>query len=299
MKFAIVGAGSIGLLIGSYIAEHGGDVTYWVRREEQARQLAGGVIRRNGTEESGPFPVHAVTAAEKLPPDALWIIAVKYDALEGILQKISNLPTQPDLLFIQNGIAHLELTGQYPLGRFSFATVEHGAGRIDDRTVKHNGVGNLTVAAQGTMPDELSWLQGMDPEHFPVTVHADAERLLMRKVLINCAINPLTAVLQVKNGMLVENPQFFLLFRQLCDELLSAFPEMQEELNFEDIASVCRRTADNRSSMLTDRLNGTPMEVETIVSAVLRMIGQRDGQAPFLRILERMLLGLDGSGHVR
>lgn len=296
MKFAVVGAGSIGLLVGSYIAEHGGDVTFLVRREEQARQLAEGVVRWNDAEESGPFPVEAVTDAAELPVDALWILAVKYDALEEILQEISRLPVQPALLFIQNGIAHLELAGKYTLGQVSFATVEHGAGRIDDRTVQHNGVGNLTIATEGTIGDELSWLQSIDPVHFPVTVHADAERLLTRKVLINCAINPLTAVLQVKNGVLVENPQFYLLFRQLCEELISAFPDMQEELSVEDIVAVCSRTADNQSSMLTDRLNGMPMEIETIVSAVLRKIEQRGGQAPFLCILEKMLLGLDGSG---
>ena len=42
MQFVVVGAGSIGLLIGSYLAEHQADVLFWVRREEQAELLRTG-----------------------------------------------------------------------------------------------------------------------------------------------------------------------------------------------------------------------------------------------------------------
>ena len=80
------------------------------------------------------------------------------------------------------------------------------------------------------------------------------------------------------------------LFNALYEELMDAFPEMQPILPYEDVADICRKTAQNRSSMLTDRLAGRPMEIETIVTAVIRKANGRNKLLPFLTIIEQMLL---------
>ncbi|MDV6376808.1 2-dehydropantoate 2-reductase [Sporosarcina sp. GW1-11] len=297
MRFVVVGAGSIGLLIGSYLAQNQADVTFWVRREEQARQLRSRLIRQDDTDSEHNFHVQAVVNPEELPTDALWIIAVKYDALHNVLQTISTLPKQPDLLFIQNGIGHLSLIDQYTLGHVSFATVEHGAQRVDEHTVRHNGIGPIIIATNEKIAPTIEWLQAIESENFPIQTQDDAEKLLLRKVLINCAINPLTAILQVRNGQLLDNSPIHLLFRQLCEELLSNFPEVEDVLVYDDIARVCRKTSFNQSSMLVDRLKGNTMEIETIITAVLRKVKQKGGHAPILHMLENMLLGINGRGH--
>ena len=292
MRFVVVGAGSVGLLIGSYLAQHKADVTFWVRREEQAAHLRNGLVREPG---KNTYEVHATIHIEELPIDALWIIAVKYDALENVLSKISTLPVRPDLLFVQNGIGHLSIAERYPLGRVSFATVEHGAARIDDRTVSHNGIGAITIAENAQILPYAQWMNGIDPDAFPIAIHQNAEQLLLRKVLINCAINPLTALWKVPNGELLENPYYHLLFRKLCDELLGNFTEYRSLASYEEMEEVCRKTARNRSSMLVDRENGRNMEIETILTAVLNKIERKGGTAPFLQILETMLLGINRS----
>lgn len=295
MQFVVVGAGSIGLLIGSYLAQRQANVTFWVRREEQAEQLRNGLIRIDETGSEHSFHVQAVVNPEQLPIDALWIIAVKYDALHTVLQTISTLPIQPDLLFIQNGIGHVAISEQYALGHVSFATVEHGAQRLDDKTVRHNGVGLIRIATNEKIATTISWLQQIDSRRFPVESQGNAEELLLRKVLINCAINPLTAILQVRNGELINNPPIHMLFRQVCEELLCHFPEVKDVLVYEDIVAVCRNTAVNQSSMLVDRLKGNQMEVATIVTAVVQKIKQKGGHAPVLSTLENMLLGINRS----
>ncbi|WP_301108211.1 ketopantoate reductase family protein [Sporosarcina sp.] len=297
MRFVIVGAGSIGLLIGSYLAQHKADVTFWVRRKEQAEQLKKGLVRIDETGAETMVSVNATVHPEDLPTDALWIIAVKYDALHDVLHTVSSLPEQPDLLFIQNGIGHVALVESLGLSHASYSTVEHGAGRVDDRTVRHNGIGPITIAVSNIkIAETVKWLEQIDPQRFPIAVQQDAETLLLRKALINCAINPLTAVLQVKNGQLLENASFFELFQKQCAELLGNFPEIADILSYEEIEAVCRKTAGNQSSMLTDRIKGNPMEIETIVTAVLNKIRKKGGQAPLLEMLELMLNGLNRGG---
>jgi 2-dehydropantoate 2-reductase len=82
----------------------------------------------------------------------------------------------------------------------------------------------------------------------------------------------------------------------LYEELLSAFPEMRSILPYEDVANVCRKTARNRSSMLVDRLAGQPMEIETIVTAVIRKANGRNKALPFLTTYEQMLFAIEWKG---
>ncbi|WP_276523346.1 ketopantoate reductase family protein, partial [Lysinibacillus fusiformis] len=58
---------------------------------------------------------------------------------------------------------------------------------------------------------------------FPVELVRNAEQMLFEKAVLNSLINPLSAVLQVKNGELVTNEQAFLLMDTIYKELTEAF----------------------------------------------------------------------------
>ena len=108
------------------------------------------------------------------------------------------------VLFVQNGIGHLELVKNTDLPHVAFATVEHGARRVDDRTVSHNGIGMVTIAAVRGDDSSFDLIEQAHSDSFPVRRHADAEQILMRKVLINCMINPLTAILASEKWGLID-----------------------------------------------------------------------------------------------
>ena len=89
MKVVIAGAGSIGLLIGSYLAESGLRVVFLVRREEQAALIREQGIRRvNGDGSERIFEADAQTDVGKLPDDAPWIVATKYGGVAPIVEDI-------------------------------------------------------------------------------------------------------------------------------------------------------------------------------------------------------------------
>lgn len=297
MKIAIIGAGSIGLLLGSFFREASFEVTMIVRRKEQKDFLNEKGIRRftiNQTEST--FRVRATDDFKEVLHADLIIIAVKYIAIHEVIKQLEDLTLQTPLLFIQNGIAHYSDVLETKLPNLSFATIEHGALKIDDGSVNHNGVGNLTIAeARGNQP-VLHKISAIQLTEFPIHIHNDAEYILMRKVLINCLINPLTAVLQVKNGALLTNPSAFELLKKLFEELSNAFPMMHSCLSLDDVKMVCDNTKHNRSSMFADRLAGRKMEIETIVSAVVKKAADVQKDLPILTILEKMLYAVDGKG---
>lgn len=296
MEVVIAGAGSIGLLIGSYLAEAGLKVMFFVRREEQAALIREQGIRRiNGDRSETVLEVDAQTDVGKVPENASWIISTKYEGVAPVVKVILERNLKNPVMFVQNGYGHFKFVGGTAMSNVFFATVEHGAGRLDDRTVSHNGVGNINIAPFRGDVTSFDFMQSVSSAVFPVEFAKDAHHIVLRKVLINCMINPLTAILQMRNGELVGNPNAKILFDQLFDEIMAAFPEMKNDLPKTAVEGICIRTEKNRSSMLSDRMNGNPMEIETVVSSVLQMGESRGVQLPLLATLEKILLAIDRS----
>ena len=296
MEVVIAGAGSIGLLIGSYLAESGWKVTFFVRRAEQAELIqAQGIQRINKSDSAVNFEAIAETDIHQVPKDVPWIVAVKSAGVASIVDTLVSQQIKSPILFVQNGFSHFNLVNSTALPNVFFSTVEHGAGRIDDRTVSHNGIGMMKIAPFRGPITSFDAILTSSSTSFPIEFVEDARKTVFRKVLINCMINPLTAILQVKNGELLVNSYAKTLFDQLYDEVLNAFPEMHSELPKSAVEEICRRTCDNKSSMLNDRLKGRPMEIDTIVSVLLQMAEERSKSMPLLKTLEQLLYAVDRS----
>ena len=120
--------------------------------------------------------------------------------------------------------------------------------------------------------------------------------MLFDKAVLNCLINPLTAILQVKNGELLTNKQAFLLVQTLYNELLDAFPGLDATVPFSDVVTLCKKTAGNTSSMLADRLNGRKSEIGTIVGSILRKALNNGHTLPTLRTFYHQVLAIEESG---
>lgn len=294
MDVGIIGAGSIGMLIGSYIAESGLTVRMLVRGERQREQLMEkGLCRINGDGTKLLTAVQATTAYTAMTQVKLLIIAVKYKDLADVLARLKSEDCKVPILFVQNGIGHLDAIREIDFPNVAFSTVEHGALKQSNTIVKHNGVGNITIAVAFGQKDVFQLLEKSDRQQFPIRWEEDAAHILLRKALMNCLINPLTTILHVPNGELVKNIHSHLLMKSLYEELIEVFPEIERELSFEMVEGVCLKTAQNHSSMLTDYQNGRPMEIDTIVSAVIAKAALRGKSLPLLQTYERLLLVLD------
>lgn len=296
VKVGIIGAGSIGLLMGSYLAEANIGVTMLVRNVEQKIKLENnGICRINEGHIEVNTAVDATVDYQKMTTMDVLIIAVKYQDLSSVLQKLKDEKIQTPLLFIQNGLAHLSDIEESDFPHVAFATVEHGALKKNGHTVAHNGIGKITIGEGFGDSKKFDILEKASSELFPICRHVDASYILLRKVLINCLVNPLTTILQVPNGELVTETHAHQLMKLLYEELIEAFPEMKEGLPFEAVEAVCKHTARNHSSMLTDFIAGRPMEIETIVSAVIAKAKREEKRLPLLETYEKILIVLDQS----
>ena len=119
-------------------------------------------------------------------------------------------------------MGHLELLGTLPAANIFVGSVEHGAHKVNAFTVRHNGEGRINVAVfrgEAANKDVFARCAAID---FPFTIKDDYYEILVNKLIANAVINPLTALLQVKNGELVTILSILLLYVIYFLKLLSS-----------------------------------------------------------------------------
>lgn len=105
----------------------------------------------------------------------------------------------------------------------------------------------------------------------PCSVSRDVEAFLWRKLAVNCAINPLSALAGLPNGALLSDARLRALAVAAAREAADVAAALDIHLGAdaaELVADVARRTAANRSSMLQDLDRGVPTEIDAICGAV-------------------------------
>lgn len=281
MKIGIIGAGSIGLLLASYLSS-AFPITLFTRTREQAKEINHhGLHLLKGTEQMKvdilARPINDWTGTEDLT-----IVAVKQYHLDSVLTKLKAVDSHQDLLFLQNGMGHLELLDSLQSENIFVGSVEHGAHKVNAYTVRHNGEGIINVAVFRGEAAKLGDFAKSTPTNFPITIKDDYYEVLVSKLIINAVINPLTALLQVKNGELVDNPFYFAALRNLFTEIAYILNIDNPEKRLQQILNICKNTADNHSSMLKDVEAKRKTEVDAILGFLLSEAKKQGKKAPLV-----------------
>jgi 2-dehydropantoate 2-reductase len=133
----------------------------------------------------------------------------------------------------------------------------------------------------------------LTPAGLSVTMTEAIEEHLWRKLAVNCAINPLSALLGVTNGALVENPESLSTMTAAAAEVADVARARGLALSPADAADlavqVARDTADNRSSMLQDLTRRSRTEIDALNGAVCREARRLGVATPLNRRLHRDL----------
>jgi 2-dehydropantoate 2-reductase len=291
MKIGIIGAGSIGLLFAANLAKHF-EVSLYTRTAGQATQInQNGILVLKGSERSVVTLGNALPFSEWSGAEELTIVTVKQYQLPAIIETINSFPPTGSLLFLQNGMGHLNMLQRLTTKNIFVGSVEHGALRENLHTVRHNGAGNTNVAVFNGDSTILKKFLTSIPEDFPFSLQDNYYRMLLKKLIVNAVINPLTAILGVKNGCLVENTFYLQTVSTLFAEIASILKLDSNERYLELVIEVCHKTAENRSSMLKDIEAGRLTEVDAILGYLLQEAKERQMPAPIITSLYYLIKG--------
>ncbi len=284
-SIGIVGAGAIGLFYAAHLAKYA-HVTLYVRREKQRESLMTNGLHFD--EESRPIQAVTGISNEEIKQHDFILIAVKSYEVQSLLADLNKIPPDIPLLFIQNGITHLKFTEKLKAKNIWAATTTYGAKRVNDFSVRQKGKGKTIfgVLKGSVATEELNFLQQL--ADFSFEFSNDIKKAIYEKLLINAAVNPLTAVLEVPNGDLIQNESWRELLCEIVEEVNHA---LQIEDAFQKVENVLMATKENLSSMATDIKLERKTEIDSILLPVIQWLEEADYPATYSRMLYKLVKG--------
>lgn len=288
----IVGTGALASLFAARLAAAGYTVTMLGGWAEglAALQSRGVCLSEEGAERCWPVTATADPAACRPARRAL-VLVKSWQSARAAALLADCLADDGIALTLQNGWGNRE-TLQATLGpqRVAAGVTTLGATLLGPGRVRAAGVGPVTAPAD---PRLAALLEMLARSGFETHTATDVDGLLWSKLVINAAINPLTALLRVPNGELLARPDARALMADAAREAALVGQRLGFSFTFEDplqaAEAVAQRTATNRSSMLQDVQSGRPTEIDAICGAIVQA-GQRAGVAtPVNRTLWRLV----------
>lgn len=175
-------------------------------------------------------------------------------------------------LTIQNGLGNEEtLASRVGADRAAAGVIYVGAALRPDGSLFRTGPGRLEV---GPDPRLDALCDALAQGGMTVARVDDPRAAVWRKLVVNAAMNPTTAVFGLTNGELLTHPAAGALADGIAREVARVATASGVPLAEDEAVAAWRRIAaalgDNRSSMLQDVEAGRPTEVDAINGAVAR-----------------------------
>ncbi len=289
MKVAVIGPGAIGSLFAAKLHTVGVPVTLVDHKAERAKRRSkeGYALESNGATQTYTVPSEA-----KVPGDAeMQIVAVKSYSIES-LNLLEGVPT----LVLSNGLGNIEsVCGKVGSANVLCGVTYEAVTRLDEHAFRHVASG-LTHVGPWTSCDPMPILEALQRAGFEAELNEAPGQALWEKVIVNGAINPISALTGVPNGDLMKVPELRALVRDLVVESVKV--AATEGYRFarslvEHTEWVCENTASNLSSMLQDIRAGRQTEIEAISGEILRRAELATLACPRTRVVYQLVKGLE------
>ncbi|MHC4343536.1 MAG: ketopantoate reductase family protein [Planctomycetota bacterium] len=300
MKVLIYGGGSVGLGIASCLLKSGTQVDI-LTRETTVRTL-----RQDGLVRTGIFgEYHAAPASFRCyssltevhagPYDFILVCTKSFDsfeAAEDLSQHELLFGDDTKIVLFQNGWGNAEaFLPFFSEDRIHSARVITGFRRVHANEV------TMTVHADSI---HIGSLFDCDPSCL-CEITDSIEKDLWAKMLYNCALNPLGAVLDVPYGALAEHEYTRVIMNGIVEEVfevISAAGYQTHWTSAKDFLDVFYRklvpdTAEHKSSTLQDILAKKKTEIEALNGAVIKLAQEYDMNVPNNLVLYNMVKSIE------
>lgn len=305
MNILIMGAGAIGSVVGGFMAEHGHRVTL-VGRKDHMRAINERGLRVTGIwgehNVSGINARDSIDCIEAGAHDLILITVKAYDTGRAADAIAPLVGSDTLVCSYQNGLGNAETIAE----RIGWERTI-GARAIYGVVVREPGWVDVTVIANptalGTYHPNTSTervraiADAMNATGLP-TVYTDRIRtVLWNKVAYNCALNPMSALLDVPYGGLLDTEHTRQTMREIVHEIYAVAQAMNVPLEpatpaeyvrhlFEDLIPP---TAAHYASMRADFIHRRRTEIDALNGAIARFGAEHNIACPVNTLLTRLV----------
>jgi 2-dehydropantoate 2-reductase len=298
----MIGSGAMGSVYGGLLARAGYDITLIDPREDHV-----GVIQRNGLIVEGVrgrhvIPITARTDHVGLPPADFAIVFTDANATADAARTAAQvLKPEGFALTLQNGIGNVEaLVAALGGGRVvAGVTMNSGAlpepGRAAYTNAGVTSIGELDGRSSARIEEVARMLNAAGIE---TVVIPDPMAHIWSKFVLNCAINPLTAITGLRSGEMYRTAEVNALQDRVIDEILMVVERKGVRLAEPDprkkIKDHCR-VRYNRPSMMQHVEQGRRTEIDALNGALVREAKALGLAVPYNEAVVAVVKGLEKS----
>lgn len=223
-----------------------------------------------GSEEINSSKISAFTDWGEAQESDLVLWLTKSYKNKQAQQKFNNLKWSCPILLMQNGLPDVDWLKQF----FNVTIVgctNQGAKLLAPGVVQNTGEGIISIEDDPLLSPQIKNLfQSIGVE---IKVDKNIEGTLLKKLSVNVVLNPTTYLFDVLNGeAIVGQPCEFL--KRMIKAVFPFFKNKNiYESESEYFAYVCRvamATQYNVNSMLSDKMNNQPTEIENLFAPILK-----------------------------
>lgn len=283
----LVGTGALSTLFAARLSAAGHRVSMLGTWKDGLQALSqNGATLTDADGNKRAYRVHATSDPDEVKGIKHAIVLVKSWQTKRVSEQLKGI-LAPDgiALTLQNGLGNREtLSRDLGAGRVALGITTTGATLLGPGLVKVGGEGIVSLEQNPALgPIEAA----LRSSNFNLQIVNDARSLMWGKLVINAAINPLTALLRVPNGELLNHPWARKAMNILAREAADVAQAERVNLPFanpvEAAEEVARKTAKNLSSMFQDVRRGAPTEIDAICGAVTQRGKAHGIETPYNR----------------
>jgi 2-dehydropantoate 2-reductase len=234
-----------------------------------------------------------------LGSDVIFIFVKSYSTAE-VMNAISEyISADTVIVTLQNGLGNYEAVKSFVDEKnIVLGSTTEGAAMIDGRLVM-GGSGITEIGgADGSAVEKIFSL--LTPAGINCMVTDDPFRAVWKKAVVNSAINPPGAVLNMTNGELIGNENSRQLLRLIVSESVKAAAGAGIDFDAAEMTAltenICVNTAANRCSMLQDISAGRRTEIDSINGRIIEAAEKAGQDAPVNRAMYLVIKSLEAGG---
>ncbi len=268
-EWHVLGAGAIGGLFAHRLTRAGHTVTLLNRRGFAGeRTLTFDYPDTTTTEYLNYEPVEHTGVITHL-----WVTTKSFDVVPGIKAVLPRLAPDAHVVVLANGMGyHPKVAELLQTQTLIVGSTTAGCNKREDTTWVIAGTGETRLGCwphPSTAPD---WFKDFSDQPWACEWEPAISDALLKKLAVNCAINPPTALWDIANGDLL-SAKWLPGFNAALDELAAIFEALDQTMLAREIHDMAHRvahqTAANTSSMRADLQQGRRTEIEAILGFLL------------------------------